>query len=115
LPYEGLNTVVGNAIACYGALSRYLGALAVTLQQWDQAAEHFEYALAMNARMQARPWLAHTQHQYAAFLLARDHPGDRDRAAELLNAAQATAHELGMLALEERVTARITQMTPDLH
>ena len=69
----------------------------------------------MNARMQAWPWLAHTQHQYAGMLLVRDRPGDRDRAAELLNAAHATARELGMLALEERVNARIMRMTPDLH
>ena len=29
LPYTGHTVVVGNAVACYGALSRYLGALAV--------------------------------------------------------------------------------------
>jgi hypothetical protein len=115
LPHARLNVIVGGASACYGALSRYLGALAMTLERWNEAAQHFEDALAMNTRMQARPWLAHTQHQYAGLLLARDQPGDRDRAAGLLNAAQATAHELGMHALEERLTARITRMTPDLH
>jgi class 3 adenylate cyclase/tetratricopeptide (TPR) repeat protein len=115
LPFAGRNVVVGNGVACYGALSRYLGALATTLERWDDGARHFEDALAMNTRMDARPWLAHTQEQYAAMLLARRQSGDRDKAAALLEAALATVRELGMRALEERVAARITQMKPDLH
>jgi tetratricopeptide (TPR) repeat protein len=113
LPYAGRTVVIGNAAACYGALSRYLGALATTLGRWDEAARHFEDALAMNARMEARPWLAHTQYQYATMLLARDQSGDpstssgqaREKARELLTVALVTASELGMRALEERLTA----------
>jgi class 3 adenylate cyclase/tetratricopeptide (TPR) repeat protein len=115
LPFAGRNVAVGNGAACYGALSRYLGALAATLERWDDAARHFEDALAMNDRMGARPWLVHTQEQYAAMLLARGQAGDRDKAAVLLDTALATARELGMRALEERVTAGIAQMKPDLH
>jgi tetratricopeptide (TPR) repeat protein len=115
LPFAGRNVVVGNSQACYGALSRYLGALATTLERWDDAARHFEDALAMNAHMDARVWLAHTQEQYATMLLARHQSGDRDKAAALLEAALATTRELGMRALEERITAAITQMKPDLH
>ena len=115
LPYAGRNVVVSTAAACYGALSRYLGALATTLERWDDAARHFEDALAMNARMDARPWLAHTQEQYATMLLARRQSGDLDKAAALLDAALITTRELGMRALEERVTARIAQIKPDLH
>jgi tetratricopeptide (TPR) repeat protein len=115
LPFAALNVIVSNAAACYGALSRYLGALAATLERWDDAARHFEDALAMNARMDARPWLAHTQEQYAAMLLARRQSGDRDRAAQLLDAALATARELGMCALEERIAATTTRMKPELH
>jgi tetratricopeptide (TPR) repeat protein len=113
-PFAGRNVVIGLAV-CYGALSRYLGALATTLERWDEAARHFEDALAMNARMDARPWLAHTQEQYATMLLARHQSGDRDKAAALLDAALATARELGMRAVEERVTAGIAQMRPSLH
>ena len=61
----------------------------------------------MNARMEARPWLAHTQYQYATMLLARDQPGDGEKARELLKAALLTARELGMRALEERITATL--------
>jgi DNA-binding winged helix-turn-helix (wHTH) protein/tetratricopeptide (TPR) repeat protein len=104
LPFAGRNVVMSSGAACYGALSRYLGALATTLEQWDDAARYFEDALAMNARMDARVWLAHTQEQYAAMLLARRKSGDRKRASALLDAALATARELGMRALEERIT-----------
>ena len=69
----------------------------------------------MNARMEARTWLAHTQEQYASMLLARHQSGDRDKAAALLDAALATTRELGMRALEERVTAAIARMKSDLH
>ena len=48
-------------------------------------------------------------------LLARHQSGDRDKAAALLDAALATTRELGMRALEERITAEIAQMKPDLH
>ena len=104
-PYAGHTVVIGHAAACYGAMSRYLGALATTLERWDEAARHFEDALAMNARMEAWPWLAHTQYQYATMLLARNQPGDGEKARELLKAALLTARELGMRALEERITA----------
>jgi class 3 adenylate cyclase/tetratricopeptide (TPR) repeat protein len=115
IPFAGRNVVVGNATACYGALSRYLGALAATLERWDDASRHFEDAIAMNARMGARPWLAHTQEQYATMLLARRQSGDRDKAAALLDVALATTRELGMRALEERVTAAIAEMKLDLN
>ncbi len=104
-PYAGRTVVIGQAAVCYGALSRYLGALATTLGRWDEAAQHFEDALAMNARMEAWPWLAHTQYQYATMLLTRDQPGDDEKARELLSAALLTARELDMRALEERIIA----------
>jgi class 3 adenylate cyclase/tetratricopeptide (TPR) repeat protein len=104
LPFDGRNVVIGFAVVCYGALSRFLGALAATLERWDDAARHFEDALSMNARIEAWPWLAHTQYQYATMLLSRDLSGDRDRAFALLDSALAIAHRLGMRGLEERVT-----------
>jgi len=115
LPFAGRNVVVGSGAACYGAISRYLGALATTLERWDDAARHFEDALVMNARMEARPWVAHTQEQYATMLLARRQSGDRDKAAEMLDAALVTARELGMLAVEQRVIAAIAAIKPELH
>src|SRR5262245_17288000 len=57
----------------------------------------------MNARVRARIWVAHTQHDYARMLTARDGPGDRERAAALAAQALATAREVGMKPLEADV------------
>jgi eukaryotic-like serine/threonine-protein kinase len=95
LPYADLNAVdVTEGFA--GSVSRYLGLLASTMERWEDAARHLGDALAMNERMGARPWLAHTQCDYARVLLTRDGSGDRDRGREIVNAAVATYRELGM-------------------
>jgi predicted ATPase/class 3 adenylate cyclase/DNA-binding CsgD family transcriptional regulator len=107
LPHNGYTVVVGASDVCYGAAARYLGLLAATMRRWEVAAQHFEDALTMNTRMGARPWLAHTQHQYARMLLARNQPGDQAKAAVLLDAALATARALGMHALEARLTGQM--------
>jgi predicted ATPase/DNA-binding SARP family transcriptional activator len=105
LPYAGHNVVVGFVVACYGAVSRYLGLLATTMSCWEAAEQHFEEALKLNARIGAKPWLAHTQYQYAAMLLTRDQAGDSDQAMSLLDEALATAYELGMKSLIEKAKA----------
>jgi class 3 adenylate cyclase/tetratricopeptide (TPR) repeat protein len=105
LPYRQINVLFANASACYGSASRYLGALAAVMARWNDAERHFEDALAMNSAMGARPWLAHTQYQYARMLLARDQAEDSGMAATLLKDALATARELGMRALEHRITS----------
>jgi DNA-binding SARP family transcriptional activator len=94
-PYRALNAV-DVAEGFMGSMSRYTGRLAALLGQVDAATSQFEDALAMNARMGARPWLAYTKHDYARLLAERDARGDRERAEELLAAARATYRELGM-------------------
>ena len=79
-----------------GAVGRYVGLLATTLARWDEAEWHFDEAIALNERIGARPWGAHTRNDYARMLLARDAPGDRARARGLAAAALATYRELGM-------------------
>jgi DNA-binding NarL/FixJ family response regulator len=70
---------------------------------WEEAERHFAEAIAMNARLAAKPWLAHTQYRYAEMLLARSQPGDHERAATLLNEVLAISAELGMSGLKGRV------------
>jgi DNA-binding SARP family transcriptional activator len=76
-----------------GSVARYLGLLAATLEHWDDARTHFDAALEMNERMGARPWLAHTQADYARMLYEL---GATERASSLLAAALSTYRELGM-------------------
>jgi hypothetical protein len=105
LPYAHLNVVIGGAVVYCGAVSRHLGALAAILERWEDAERHFNHALSMNAKLGARPFLAHTQHQYAVMLLSRDQAGDSEKVAKLLKDGLATARQLGMRALEERITS----------
>ena len=78
--YAGGNVMVGHLVACYGAADRYLGMLAATLGEDDDAVEHFERALALNRAMGAVTWYAHTAFEYGRFLHARRRDG-AERAA----------------------------------
>jgi DNA-binding NarL/FixJ family response regulator len=104
-PYAEYNVRSGGypvSLACFGSASRPLGLLAATLGHWDTAAKHFDDAIAMNTRMQAWPWVAHTQHAYAAMLLSRRARGDVLRARALLEQAITHYHELGMVSYASR-------------
>jgi class 3 adenylate cyclase len=94
--------IVLDAPICVGSASRPLGLLAATMGRFDAAARHFEDALKMNATIRSWLWVAHTQHDYAHMLLRRDHPGDRDKALKLLDAALVTADTLGLTALTDK-------------
>ena len=78
------------------------------MSRWGEAAQHFEDAIAMNATMGARPFVAHAQHEYARMLLARAGPGDQERAQQLLRRASDTADRCGMTRLAERVKSVIS-------
>jgi DNA-binding CsgD family transcriptional regulator/tetratricopeptide (TPR) repeat protein len=101
-PLSGGNVVVGHGVACYGAADRFLGLLATTLVDFDQAVRHFEQALTVNRRMGARTWVAHTLFAYGRTLLMRRGSGDARRASALLSEAAALAEEIGMPALVSR-------------
>src|SRR5262249_54270167 len=102
LPYADRCVTVGIA-ASRGSVARFLGLLATVLARYDDAERHFEDAFQINARIRARVWVAHTQHDYAHMLVARDGPGDRARAAALAAQALATAREVGMKPLEAKL------------
>ena len=103
-PYAGLNASASGGCNV-GSVARYLAILASTSSRWEDAARNFESALEMNARMGARPWLAHTQRDYARMLVARNAPGDRQRAQVLLSEALRTYGELGMEIAAEGASA----------
>ena len=102
--YAGANVMIGHVAACYGAADRYRGMLAAVLGEWDLAEGHFEAALALNRRMGARTWLAHTAYEYGRMLRARG-ATSRERADALLGEAGALAERIGMAALAGRVRA----------
>jgi tetratricopeptide (TPR) repeat protein len=105
-PYAGRHAI-GHAEGSIGALDRYLGLLAATLGRLDDAARHLEDAVHVNERMGSRPWTAHSRHDLAEVLRARDAPGDRVRATELDELALAAARSLGMAMLEARIVGAL--------
>jgi tetratricopeptide (TPR) repeat protein len=109
LPYSGLNMANGDQM-CYGSGAYFLGLLAGTMREYEDAQARFEQALQFDAAMGARPFVARTQHQYGAMLLARDGPGDREKALTLLTQALDIAKELGMERLVGRAEALLGQL-----
>jgi DNA-binding CsgD family transcriptional regulator/tetratricopeptide (TPR) repeat protein len=107
-PYAGRLVISITGAACRGAVDRYLARLAATLGWRDRATRHFEAALELNARAEAWPWLAHTQHDFAKFLL--DH--DRARGQRLLTRALATARTCGMHLLTQQVETLLREVGP---
>jgi tetratricopeptide (TPR) repeat protein len=102
-PFDGLN--VDTEEVSTGAVSRYLGLLAGMGQRFEQAERHFADALVMNERIGARPWLAHTQEDYARLLLTQGEHAKPRQAPGLLAEARAGYHELGMTTSADRVAA----------
>jgi DNA-binding SARP family transcriptional activator len=104
IPYAGCN-LLNWVEVCAGSVSRYLGLLATTMSRWQDAERHFQAAIEMDRRTGGRPWLAHTQADYARMLLARGTPHEREHARELLQNARAIYDQLGMHTHAARASA----------
>jgi tetratricopeptide (TPR) repeat protein len=104
-PYADLVVVLGVGAVAVGSAARYLGLVTSTLGQWDRAEHHFLSAVTRNDSLGARPWAATARADWAEMLLRRAGPGDRERAMELLNQAEATAADLDMARLSRRTAA----------
>jgi DNA-binding CsgD family transcriptional regulator len=113
MAWAGGNVMVGHLVACYGAADRYLGVTATVLGEWDAAEAHFQSALALNERLGARTWLAHTAHEYARMLLARGTGDDRAHARAQLGVALRIATAIGMPALVRRATELAPDVEPE--
>jgi ATP/maltotriose-dependent transcriptional regulator MalT len=98
-PYSG--TMLSPLISV--SADRLLGLLAQTMGQIDQAEVHLGDALAFCRKAGFRPELAWSCYDNSDLLLARDHPGDHDRAMSSLEEALTLSTELGMRPLMERV------------
>ena len=109
--YGALQPILGAMFPSCGvcpglAVDRLLGLLSKTTGDLDQAAAHFEDALAFCRKAGYRPELAWTCCDYADALRERDGDGDRAKAMSLLDESLAISSELGMRPLMERVLSR---------
>ncbi|MCI0780826.1 MAG: tetratricopeptide repeat protein [Chloroflexi bacterium] len=96
----------GTIIWTFSSVDRLLELLSQTMGNPDQAAAHFEDALAFCRKAGYRPELAWTCCDYADMLRERDAEGDRAKAIALLDESLAISSELGMRPLMELVLSR---------
>ena len=94
-----------------GPVAFYLGLLATTVGDWENAEAHFTSAAATHERIGAPTWLARNRLEWARMLLARRGDGDAERACELLGQALATARQLGLGNVERRAVALLERVS----
>ena len=70
-PYAARQLTLPLTISCYGSAARPLGMLAAAMGDWARAESHFEAALVFDEKLEAPPWLASTQLEYALMLRDR--------------------------------------------
>jgi DNA-binding CsgD family transcriptional regulator len=87
-----------------------LGLLCVTTGKLEEAAVHFEDALAFCRHACYRPELAWTYYDYAEALISRHRAQDLARARKILEQGQTLTRELGMLPLLEKVDASFRRL-----
>jgi hypothetical protein len=73
------------------------------MSRWEESENHFAAAIARNAQLGARSLLARTQLEFARMLIQRGDRRDRGRALELLERAAATAAELDIHGVSNKV------------
>ncbi|MBV8914236.1 MAG: response regulator transcription factor, partial [Acetobacteraceae bacterium] len=100
--HRGTNILVGHLVCCFGAADRYLGMLAGVMGEWELAEEHFEAATALNRRLEAHTWLAHTYYEHGRMLLRRGRARDQDAAAILIDEALGLASRFGLTGIAGR-------------
>jgi tetratricopeptide (TPR) repeat protein len=106
-PYRKLTIMAGVVTVCYGSAGRFLGNLAGVLGDWDRAEKHFEDALGIDRAMQAWPWLAHAQHDFARMLRRRGRRDDMKRAEALTNNRGRRRLASTCRALKEKLRTRL--------
>ncbi len=105
-------------ILTVSSVDRLLGLLSQTMGNMNQAAAHFEDALAFNRKAGYRPELAWSCCDYADMLLdpstgsGRAEEKTRAKAISLLDESLAIASELGMRPLIERAGATPRRSAP---
>ena len=85
-------------------IPRMLGVAAALYHEWDVAEAHFETALEIALRLEARLEIGRTYLDYAHMLAARDRTSDRQRIAILADQAHALLTALGLHPLAQRAT-----------
>ncbi|MEQ8857160.1 MAG: AAA family ATPase [Pseudomonadales bacterium] len=98
VPYSGQAAVHPGTVS-YGAVDAYLGLLAATLGERDQAIRHLQAAIDLSRDMLAWPALARCQAELGELLRQED----PEQSLRLLQDAEQTAARLNMASLSARI------------
>ncbi len=108
-PFADRLIVIGNGVACHGAVAGYAASLASLLGNDQQASHLFERALMLETRSNSRPLTTRTRAAWARHLIRS---GDsRDRVNEVLARAHTDAAALGMKSTLARIEAMRSEST----
>jgi len=102
-PYGDQWVVVGFGALLGISVQGVRGNLLAAMGAWDEAAQHYERAIAEHDREQAAVVQARTLHAYARMLLARGHPRDRARAGALIERGATIAAATGLGASAQKL------------
>jgi hypothetical protein len=100
LPFA--DQVVYTGISVWGDVDHALGRLATVTGRYDDAARHLAGSAARYGAIGAPIWMARVAVDEASLRLAREGPGDREGARDLLARAEADARRLGAAGIERR-------------
>jgi class 3 adenylate cyclase len=93
-PFSSQLALAGGSLA-FGSISWALGALAATLERYEEAESHFAAATEIESSLGATLFLARTRVGWARALIDRGRPEDLNRVQPMLEAVADTAGPLG--------------------
>jgi len=108
-PFRGEHAI-GNAVAYMGPIELTLGRGAAALGRLDTAIDDLTAAAGQADRAGAPGFVAEAYHHLARALLARNGPGDRDRAEAAARDADRLARAVGVTAYADRTRALLAQL-----
>jgi tetratricopeptide (TPR) repeat protein len=108
-PFSGQLAISGAGV--YGSIDWALGALATTIERYEQAEGHFAAAAEIEERLGAPLFLARTRAGWAHMLIARGRREELDRAQSMLEQAGDTAQRLGAEGVAREVATCNTALT----
>ena len=102
LPYKGFNVLVGSNICTLGSTDRYLGLLAMTIQDTELAQQLLDNAIELNEKHGFHVYTAHSRYELALLLSQTKQPNDRSRAQTLVDEVLAFSQANQMQALTKK-------------
>jgi tetratricopeptide (TPR) repeat protein len=106
LPFSDRNAISISTMP-FGPVAMRLGMLAGLLERWDEVDPHFDKAVELCGRLDARAIKARVMLEHARVLVLRDADGDRGRAVDLLHESGDLCEQLDLSGIADRVASAL--------